>query len=234
MNTWTFRVALGCAALSTLACSSPRLGNAEIDRACELVARCAGGSTTTCVTELIDARAIADENGCASQFAAANRCYIRADSCSVTAACAEASDALVACSTTVRDTGPRDGGGVIIVADSGGDWVSAYNNENVAATSAVCAECPEVFMEGVCTGPLGLTPAQQDCIREVGNTYFEVRQFYECARPFNRVFNECLLNAARGTCPPDPTPCLNAYQSGVGTCDPISETANTALSACDP
>lgn len=217
-----------------MGCSSPRLGNAEIDQACDLIARC-GGLVDGCVTDLIDARGRADESGCAAQFAAANRCYIRADSCSTTAACAEASDALVACGTAPRDAGARDGGGVIVISDSGGDWVSEVNAVSVALITEMCAICPSFFTaEDTCAGPFGLSAAQQDCVRAVADVHPEVRYFNQCLAPFTRVFNECLLDATRTTCPPVATSCVDAYEAGVGTCGTLSETANAALRACLP
>lgn len=85
--------------LSLLGCSSGgRLTDSEIDRACALASRCSGTSSATCVRAVLNAREIADENGCASLFAETNRCYLSHNECSASARCEVLSDRLLACS----------------------------------------------------------------------------------------------------------------------------------------
>jgi hypothetical protein len=73
--------------LSLAGCGgTSRLSDSEIDRACELAARCTGVGAS-CTRAVIDARALADRNGCAAEFARTNRCLISDDMCSVSARC---------------------------------------------------------------------------------------------------------------------------------------------------
>ena len=97
--------------LSLLGCSSGgRLTDSEIDRACALASRCAGTSSATCVRAVLNAREIADANGCASIFAETNRCYLSHNECTATARCETLSNQLLACGLATTDVGQPDAG----------------------------------------------------------------------------------------------------------------------------
>lgn len=98
-------------ATSLASCSSSgRLSDSEIDRACALANRCSGTSSAVCVRAVLNAREIADANGCASLFAETNRCYLSHNACTATARCETLSNQLLACGTATTDVGQADAG----------------------------------------------------------------------------------------------------------------------------
>ena len=97
MNSRALLVGLALTTSLASCSSSGRLSDSEIDRACALAARCSGTGVTACTRATVDARALADNNGCVDIFARTNRCYLSEDTCSVSARCQVLSDELIAC-----------------------------------------------------------------------------------------------------------------------------------------
>lgn len=227
----SFVFAVGCG-------SSGRLTDSEIDRACALATDCSGTGVSACTRATVDARAIADNNGCADIFARTNRCYLSdlsSGMCTLSARCQVLTDELTACSTTPRDAGVGDGGGGgRDVGVSPSDWVTALNESEIASQAPVCDECPALFEPETCESP-GFTPTEQSCMRAAGNRFPQIPSYFACITPYRNTFVECLLRASRTTCPPDDTTsCENAYTAGARTCPTPSEDAASAYNGCFP
>lgn len=106
---------------ATAGCNNGRLSDGDINRLCDLEARC-GSSTdrTVCISNYRSQRDQANAIGCGSQLGNGVRCVLRADSCSLTLDCADEAQRLQAC---VDGASGRDDSGGVILPDAGGPVV---------------------------------------------------------------------------------------------------------------
>lgn len=215
------RLALGLVAASFVFASGcngahGRLADSEIDSACRLVERCDGESITLCVLATVDARERADAAGCVEEFAAANRCYVSADVCGVTAGCLTAARELEACSESAREEAmPR---------------ALVENASAVDDLDADCRDCPTDYGLTASTECVshGVSDAQMLCAVDVFHRYeAEAEPVIDCQTAALRALTECLMPLACVE-----VDCAPAHEARLAACPTLSMEAQTAFAAC--